>query len=228
MTMTDPLVRINAQLDAAAMRYVERRRRRRIGALGMATAVLVIGIASGASALTGVGPVADLLEGGRLPDLVRPAPEEPRVVVEQADAGGTVWTMRAYRAGKGSVFCIQAPPFPAAGGTTNASCAPYEVLARDLDDSAVFLTIVTPEDGLDTHLVIGLARADVTAVTVTTAAGRLAAATMSSVWTTAGEDQPLRAFLAVVEGPRPYTERPLRVRADSTGGEAVSSRWPAP
>jgi hypothetical protein len=225
--MHDPLVRINEQIDVAARRYAERRRRRRLAALGVTTAVLATGIASGASAVSGVGPVADLLKGDRLPDLVRPEPSAARVDVKQADSRGTVWTMRAYRAGDGAVFCVQAPPYPASQGeTVEVSCAPYPVLARDLDRAGVFLTVVSPEEGLDTHLVIGLARADVAAVEVTTEAGREVTATMSDVWVTAGDNRPILAFLAVLQGPRPYVDRPLQVRAELADGEVVTSRWP--
>jgi len=225
--MYDPLVRINEQLDVAARRYAKRRRRRRLAALGVTTTVIAAGIASGASAVSGVGPVADLLEGDRLPDLVRPAPHAARVDVEQTDSRGVAWTMRAYRAGRGAVFCVQAPPFPAPqGGTVEVSCAPRAVLARDLDRAGVFVTVVSPREGLDTHLVIGLARADVAAVKVTTEAGPEVTATMSDVWATAGDNGPIRAFLAVLEGPRPYVDRPLQVRAEPANGEGITSRWP--
>jgi len=154
-------------------------------------------------------------------------PHAARVDVEQTDSRGVAWTMRAYRAGHGAVFCVQAPPFPAPqGGTVEVSCAPRAVLARDLDRAGVFVTVVSPREGLDTHLVIGLARADVAAVKVTTEAGPEVTATMSDVWATAGDNGPIRAFLAVLEGPRPYVDRPLQVRAEPANGEGITSRWP--
>ena len=208
------------QVPTVAARLHRRRRQRRRGVtLATITCLVAVGALSAASALTGVGPLDDLLHAR---SAYEPVGQEPRVSIEQSDSHGHRWTMRAYRAGSGR-FCIQAPP-PATGVTSDGSCTPAPDLTSSLARSGTWSTVASPADAPDVHLLFGITRGDTSAITVTTR--HATPAELSAVWTRLSDGTPIRAFLAVIGGPRPYDDNPLELDVTLEDGTVLTSTWP--
>lgn len=230
--MSEPLDRIERQLTVVARRRV--RRRRRVRLLAPASTALVLTLASAASAVTGVGPVGDLLAEGEPADLA-PTRGAAQVRVDQRGADGQVFAMRAYETPRG-VLCFQAP-LPSPAGDTAMSCAPPKPLASELTRVGFRANLATGEDG-KTPVIFGIVRGDATAVTLDDGTGVGQRAELSRPWTTipshgaiAGSGDgslPLRAFLLAVDGRYPSAERPVTLRVALAGGDVRSSKWPVP
>jgi hypothetical protein len=230
--MLEPLERIEEQLLTAVGQARRRRRRRRVMVPSIA-ATMVLALASGASAITGVGPVGNMLSGGS--EQVHPQRDAPRVKLV-VGAGPQAASMRAFK-NPGENYCVQTPP-ASRGADTSEACAPYADLATALGTSGVFLTTgasETPNDA--THAIAGITRGDATSVELTPANGPSQHAELSAAWMRAPtrEDsaaegdasRPLRAFLAVVDGEYPSSERPIHVTVLLADGERLQSSWPS-
>jgi hypothetical protein len=225
--MPDPLARIEQQLIDAVPRASRRRRRRR--AIAPAIAVIaLLAASSAASAVTGVGPLADLLSS-RAGDL-DPRPGAPHVELTLAGPGEGRSAMRAFK-NPGEPYCVQVPPVRTAA-TTSATCTPDAGVAKALADAGMLATVGPPavpsSDHPDAYVIAGLVRGDAASISIADATGRTGAAKLSHVWTTAGEDLPLRAFLVVIDGAYPHTGAPASVRVVLEDGTAVRSEWPPP
>jgi hypothetical protein len=120
-------------------------------------------------------------------------------------------------------FCIQAPPL-AAGVTSNGSCTPAPDLASSLARSGTWSTVASPANAPDVHLLFGIARGDTSAITVTTR--HATPAELSAVWTRLSDGEPIRAFLAVIEGSRPYDDNPVELDVALEDGTVLTSTWP--
>jgi hypothetical protein len=226
--MSDPLERIAAQLAVAADRKVARSRRRRMARTSALACLLALGLASAASAITGVGPADDLIDPDSTRATVEPAQGEPHVTVEQVGADATVWNMRAYRAGDAR-FCVQAPSV-GMEWRSEIECWSSASLADSLERRGLALSVGAPDEGRDVNLIFGIARADAIGVDFAVAGGPGTRAAISDVWAEspsgAAGGVPLRAFLAVLEGPTPYVDRPLHVRVELAEGGTLDFTWP--
>lgn len=228
--MSEPLDRIERQLTAAVRGRA--RRRRRVRLLAPASTLLALVLASAASAVTGVGPMGDLLAEGEPADLA-PTRGAAQIRVDQRGPGGEVFAMRAYETPRG-VLCFQAPP-PSPSGVTAMNCAPPEALASELARVGFSANLATGEDG-KTPVIFGVVPGNATAVTLDDPSRAGQPAELSPPWTTipsrdatagsADDSLPLRAFLLTVDGRYPSAERPVTLRVTLEGGDELSSEWP--
>lgn len=230
--MLEPLERIEEQLLMAVGQAHRRRRRRRVLVPSIA-ATMVLALASGASAISGVGPVGDMLSGGS--EQVHPQRDAPRVKLV-VGAGPQAASMRAFK-NPGEHYCVQTPP-ATRGADTSEACAPYADLARALDTSGVFLIVGATETPSDaSYAIAGITRGDATSVELTPTTGPSKHAELSAAWMRAptrddsaaegSASRPLRALLAVVDGDFPSAERPLHVTVLLADGEQLQSSWPS-
>ena len=215
--MLDALSRIEHQLvDAAARRQAEALPAPAQPAQwrpprAVLVALILLALASGASAVTGVGPLGDLFE----PEKTGLAPESaaPRVTLAQRAPSGEEVAMRAYENNEGAL-CIQSPPvgdLPA--GEVRFSCAAPAALAAEVEAAGTFAAVNLAGPGVSFY---GLVDADVTRLRVAHGAepveAKLADETIGGY----------RPFLALLDGPIPTPANPLSLTFD----EGRAGRWP--
>jgi hypothetical protein len=230
--MLSALDRIEHELVTAGHRHVARRRafRRRV-ANWLAALVATLAIASGTSAVAGVGPLA----GHDDQTNSAPASGAPFVTVSRRGVDGHDWAALVF-AGIRHSYCIQLPPLsevppaPGRGGVVSQGvCQAGRVVVANFgrsEPAVVTISQILNEPGVSpTTLVAGIVPADATAVTVTdTRAGISRHATLTKVWTRRTKPA-ARAFLTdLPQTDRGHTTRLEIITQTPTGSHA--SRWP--
>jgi hypothetical protein len=195
--MLSSLERIEDQLLAAAESRSARRRTRRRRGMTTVALVGVLAVATGASAITGIGPFEKHEEGTAN---VFPRSHAPQQALVFRTSDDRQWLARAF-VGTGDAYCVQAPPVNAEV-QSEAGCFP----SSDVDaqfrahQPVVVVAPVVPNQagGEPQSLVAGLVSSDVTSVSVTNdRTGTTADATTSAVWTREAEPA-ARAFLVAL------------------------------
>ncbi len=221
--MLSALQLIEDDLIAAAHQRVKRRHvPRRRWKLPTLVVTGSLAIATGASAITGIGPLGSQGDGN-----VYAPPTAPQVVFDHQGAGGKQWNATAF-AGTGDAYCVQAPPV-GEGRLAQAGCVPTAVVAKLFKTSSPSVVVAQIPQGPDVPepatLVAGIVPASTTAVTVTDKrTGTTRQATLTKAWT--GEEQPAaRAFLTDL----PPTDRgaPTSLAIVTQDGDGPhTSSWP--
>jgi hypothetical protein len=222
--MLSSLERIEDQLIAAAesrsVRWRTRRRR------GMATVALVgvLGVATGASAITGIGPF-DTRDEGAANVFPRTNAAQQALVFRTRD--DRQWVARAFL-GTGNAYCVQAPPVNAATQSEARCLASSDVEAQFQAHEPVVVVapVVSNQAGGEPQsLVAGLVSSDVTNVSVTNErTGTSADATISSVWTQ-GAEPAARAFLVALPQVDVGGTPQLSISLETTSGRHTAV-WP--
>lgn len=213
--MLEALERIERQLvDAAAAQQREAALPGRTWNPPRITVALLsaLVLASGASAVTGVGPFGDVFDGDEAG--LTPAPDGASATVSQSGAEGTEHSMRAYE-NRAGALCIQSPPVtgPPAGEVA-FSCAARDEIARAVARDRSFAA-VSSRGG--ESLLFGLVPGGASAVRVQMPGERARDAAIG------GEAiRGFRPFLAVLEGPVPSGRRPAELIFD----DGSRGSWP--
>jgi len=252
--MIEALAKIEREVMAAAHRRATQRHSRRPRRVVVATVVLCLGAATAASAITGVGPFPTSDSG---PSPLAPKTGGEATLLNVTDPTGGAWTARALRGTEGSL-CVEAPPRPSPD--TTGVCAGYDALASDFERFGLILNIGGPETGKaseQVHFIMGLARADSTAVRVIDQSGRERATKLSEAWATArpGDGPPpagaaqsgvgpppirpsgpkststepiaTRAFMLAASGPYPTEGEGIKLEVTLNDGRVLRSSWPS-
>jgi hypothetical protein len=195
--MLSSLERIEDQLLAAAESRSARRRTRRRRGMTTVALVGVLGVATGAAAVTGIGPF-ETHDEGTANVFPRSYAAQQALVFRTSD--DRQWAARAF-VGTGDAYCVQAPPVNAAVQSEAMCLASSDIDARFRAHQPVIVVapvVPNPAGGQPQSLVAGLVSSDVTSVSVTNErTGTTADATTSSVWTR-GAEPAARAFLVAL------------------------------
>lgn len=221
--MLSALQLIEEDLIAAARRQVKQRPAPR-GRLQLSTLLVIgsLGLASAASAITGIGPLGDSGEGN-----VYAPSSAPQIVFTHQGAGGKEWNATAFR-GTGDAYCVQAPPADG-GREIQAGCEPASVIAKRFATDTPTIVVTQVPRGPDVpeaiSLVAGIVPASTGTVSVTDKrSGVTRQATLTEVWTR-GQEPAARAFLADL----PPTDRgaptSLAIVTQASDGQHTSL-WP--
>lgn len=218
--MLDALEQIERDLLSAARREVGRRKVHRRASMAALAVTGTLAIATGAAAVSGVGPFTTSERGDAN---VYPRADAPRQILVSKDADGRAWTSLAF-VGTGNAYCVQAPPAMSPSGSEMACTSPRTIQASFAEERPF---AIVSSVGERTSLVAGLVPADTSAVTVVDDGSSTSLrASLSPVWTRDAEPG-ARLFLAAMPRVGVGGNADLAIAVDTPTGRHVH-QWVPP